>query len=74
MANEYDQFNEPATSDISLKDALYNILNGFQNKEKLRETGEGLTRLRQSLPGVTESVARGAIASVPGSIDRKSVV
>ena len=68
MANEYDQFNEPATSDISLKDALYNILNGFQDKEKLRETGEGLTRLRQSLPGVAESVGRGAIAAVPGSI------
>jgi len=68
MANEYDQFNEPATSDISLKDALYNILNGFQNKEKLRETGEGLTRLRQSLPGVAESVGRGAIAAVPGVV------
>ena len=68
MANEYDQFNEPATSDISLKDALYNILNSFQDKEKLRETGEGLTRLRQSLPGVAESVGRGAIAAVPGVV------
>ena len=68
MANEYDQYNEPATSDISLKDALYNILNGFQDKEKLRETGEGLTRLRQSLPGVAESVGRGAIAAVPGVV------
>lgn len=68
MANEYDQFNEPATNDISLKDALYNILNGFQSEKQWRETGEGINRVRQALPGVAESVGRGAIAAVPGSI------
>jgi hypothetical protein len=63
---EYDYYNEPSTG--SLKDSLYQILHGFQNPQKLRETGEGIGRVRQALPGVTESVARGAIAAVPGSI------
>ncbi len=65
---EYDQFNEPATNDISLKDALYNILNGFQSEKQWRETGEGINRVRQALPGVAESVGRGAIAAVPGVV------
>ena len=63
---EYDYYNEPNTG--SLKDSLYDILRGFQDKDKLRETGEGLTRLRQSLPSVAESVGRGAIAAVPGVV------
>jgi hypothetical protein len=63
---EYDYYNEPSTG--SLKDSLYQILHGFQNPQKLRETGEGIGRVRQALPGVTESVARGAIAAVPGVV------
>jgi hypothetical protein len=63
---EYDFYNEPSTG--SLKESLYDILRGFTNEKNLRETGEGLNRLRQSLPGVSESVARGAIAAVPGSV------
>lgn len=63
---EYDYYNEPSTG--SLKESLYNILHGLQDTQKLRETGEGISRVRQALPGVTESVARGAIAAVPGSI------
>jgi len=63
---EYDYYNEPSTG--SLKKSLYNILYGLQDTQKLRETGEGISRVRQALPGVTESVARGAIAAVPGSI------
>ena len=63
---EYDYYNEPSTG--SLKESLYNILHGLQDTQKLRETGEGIGRVRQALPGVTESVARGAIAAVPGSI------
>ena len=65
---EYDYYNEPIGESKSLKESLYEILNGFRSEKNLKETGEGLTRLRQSLPGVTESVARGAIAAVPGSI------
>jgi hypothetical protein len=63
---EYDYYNEPSTG--SLKDSLYQILHGFQNPQKLRETGKGIGRVRQALPGVTESVARGAIAAVPGVV------
>ncbi len=63
---EYDYYNEPATG--SLKDSLYQILHGLTNEKNLRETGEGISRVRQALPGVTESVGRGAIAAVPGSI------
>lgn len=54
--------------ELSLKDALYNILNGLQSERQWRETGEGVKRLREAFPGVAESVARGAVASVPGSI------
>lgn len=57
-----------AYEESSLKQTLYEILNGLQSEKNLRETGEGLQRLRQSIPGVAESVARGAIASVPGSV------
>lgn len=57
-----------AYEEPSLKQSLYDILNGFQNEKNWRETSEGLQRVRQALPGVTESIARGAIASVPGSI------
>ena len=63
---EYDYYNEPSTG--SLKDSLYEILRGLQNPQNLRETSEGISRVRQALPGVTESVGRGAIAAVPGSI------
>jgi hypothetical protein len=63
---EYDYYNEPSTG--SLKDSLYQILHGLQNPQHLRETGEGIGRVRQALPGVTESVARGAIAAVPGVV------
>ena len=65
---EYDYYNEPAVGSPSLKESLYQILHGLQNKDKLRETGEGIQRLREAIPGVAESVARGAIASVPGSV------
>ncbi|CAB4123295.1 hypothetical protein UFOVP41_16 [uncultured Caudovirales phage] len=57
-----------ANQEPSLKQALYDILNGLQSEKNLRETKEGLIRLREAAPGVAESVARGAIASVPGSV------
>ena len=57
-----------AYEEPTLKQALYDILNGLQNERNLRETGEGIQRVRKAIPGVAESVARGAIASVPGSV------
>jgi len=66
--DEYDYSNESNAGSPSLKESLYNILNGLQNEKNLRETGQGLTRLGNAFPGVVESVGRGAIASVPGAI------
>jgi hypothetical protein len=66
--DEYDYSNESNAGSPSLKESLYNILNGFQNEKNLRETGQGLTRLGNAFPGVVESVGRGALASVPGVI------
>ena len=57
-----------AYEEPTLKQTLYEILNGLQSEKNLRETGEGLQRLRQSIPGVAESITRGAVASVPGSV------
>jgi hypothetical protein len=57
-----------ANQEPSLKQSLYEILHGLQNEQHWRETGEGLQRVRNAIPGVAESVARGAIASVPGSV------
>lgn len=57
-----------ANEEPSLKQALYDILHGMQSEKNLRETKEGLIRLREAAPGVAESVTRGAIASVPGSV------
>lgn len=68
MYEEYDYYNKPAGEGPSLKESLREILYGLQDKQKLKETGEGIQRVRQALPGVTESVARGAIASVPGAL------
>lgn len=65
---EYDYYNEPAGDGKSLKETLREILNGFRSEKNLRETGEGIGRVRQALPGVSESIARGAIAAVPGTI------
>ena len=57
-----------AYEEPTLKQTLYEILNGLQSEKNWRETGEGLQRVRQAIPGVAESITRGAVASVPGSI------
>jgi hypothetical protein len=57
-----------AYEEPTLKQSLYDILNGLQSEKNWRETGESMQRVRNAIPGVAESVTRGAIASVPGSI------
>ncbi len=52
----------------TLKQSLYEILKGFQSEKNWRETGEGINRVREAFPGVAESLTRGAVASVPGSV------
>ena len=69
----YDEYNifppeEEQQQNIPLKDVLKNIVSNFENKKNYQEIGEAATRLRKALPGVAESVGRGALAGVPGSI------
>lgn len=62
---EYDYYNEPTTG--SLKDSLYQILNGLQDKSKLREAGTSLKEALQLTPNVTESLGRGGVAQAVGT-------
>ena len=51
----------------SLSDAFSNIYKGLTSPEQWAEVGEALHRTRKAIPGVAESVARGAVAAVPGT-------
>jgi hypothetical protein len=62
---EYDYYNEPSTG--SLKDSLYQILNGLQDRTKLREAGTSLKESLQLTPNVTESLGRGGVAQAIGT-------
>jgi len=62
---EYDYYNEPSTG--SLKDSLYQILNGLQDRTKLREAGTSLKEALQLTPNVTESLGRGGVAQAIGT-------
>ena len=62
---EYDYNNEPSTG--SLKESLREILNGFQNRTKLREAGTSLKEALQLTPNVTESLGRGGVAQAIGT-------
>ena len=64
---EYDYSNEPATGDISLKDALYNILDSVKNKEHWKQIGQGIQNIAQISPNVTESLSRGGVAQAIGN-------
>ena len=62
---EYDYYNEPSTG--SLRESLYEILHGLKDPQKLREAGEGLGRVRDIIPNVVESLARGGIGQAIGT-------
>jgi hypothetical protein len=62
---EYDYYNEPSTG--SLKESLYQILNGLQDRTKLREAGTSLKEALQLTPNVTESLGRGGVAQAIGT-------
>ena len=62
---EYDYYNEPTTG--SLKESLYQILNGLQDRTKLREAGTSLKEALQLTPNVTESLGRGGVAQAIGT-------
>jgi len=51
----------------SLSDAFSNIYKGLTSPEQWAEVNEALHRTRKAIPGVAESVVRGAVAAVPGT-------
>jgi len=53
--------------ELSLKQATLNILRGLGNRQQWQETAEGMGRVQRALPGVAESLGRGAIAQIPGT-------
>lgn len=61
-----DPYSSDSESDLSLKDALRNIWEGFRKKENWNEALEGLKRTRQEIPGVAESYVRGGLAQIVG--------
>ena len=62
---EYDYYNEPTTG--SLKESLYQILHGLQDRTKLREAGTSFKEALQLTPNVTESLGRGGVAQAIGT-------
>ena len=52
--------------ELSLKQATLNILRGLGNRQQWQDTAEGMGRVRRAIPGVAESLGRGAIAQIPG--------
>ena len=62
---EYDYYNEPSSG--SLKESLYQILYGLQDKTKLREAGTSFKEALQLTPNVTESLGRGGVAQAIGT-------
>lgn len=64
---EYDYYNEPAGEGKSLKESLREILNGLQDRTKLREAGTSLKEALQLTPNVSESLGRGGVAQAIGT-------
>ena len=62
---EYDYYNEPSSG--SLKESLREILNGFQDRTKLREAGTSFKEALQLTPNVSESLGRGGVAQAIGT-------
>lgn len=64
---EYDYYNEPVGESKSLKESLREILNGLQDRTKLREAGTSLKEALQLTPNITESLARGGVGQAIGT-------
>lgn len=64
---EYDYYNDQAGESKSLKESLYEILNGLKSEKNLRETGEAIKRVRDIAPNVAESLVRGGIGQAIGT-------
>lgn len=54
--------------ELSLRDAISGVLRGLSDKQAWKETGEALGRTQKVLPNVAESLVRGGVAAVPGTL------
>ena len=61
-------FNEPPPDDLSLKDAWANILRGMTSKDQWQQVGQGAQNVKNVAPSVVESLARGSLAQIPGTL------
>ena len=52
----------------SLKQTLADLLRGMSKKQAYQELGQGIQNVTKAIPSVLESLGRGAIAQVPGTI------
>lgn len=61
-------FGEPPPDDLSLKDAWANILRGMTSKDQWQQVGQGAQNVKNVAPSVVESLARGSLAQIPGTL------
>lgn len=54
-------------SEPSLAEAWDNITKGLTSKKQLTEAGQGIKKMAGYVPNVAESLARGAVAQIPGT-------
>lgn len=67
----YDEYNifptqEEPQQNIPIKDVLRNIVSSFEDKKNYKEIGEAVKRVKDIIPNVTESLARGGFAQAGG--------
>jgi hypothetical protein len=55
-------------SSPTLRQSLANVLRGMTKKEEYQQMGQGIQNTAQVMPSVLESLARGGIAQVPGTV------
>lgn len=64
---DYKGFYDSPDYDTSIRDALANIVRGLKKPENWQAVQQGVQNVANVAPSVGESLARGAIAQVPGT-------
>lgn len=65
---EYTGFGEAAPDDLSLRQAMANILRGLTNKQQWQDLGQGVRNAAAVVPNTAESLARGGVAQAIGAV------
>ncbi len=65
---EYTSFGEAAPDDLSLRQAMANILRGLTNKQQWQDLGQGVRNAAAVVPNTAESLARGGVAQAIGAV------